>query len=56
MVKRGPSARVGDRKIEIPKGLWIKCDSCKEIVYKDEVERNGNVRRIEYPMKRVDRG
>ncbi len=27
-------------KASIPEGLWIKCDDCKEIVYKKEVEQN----------------
>jgi acetyl-CoA carboxylase carboxyl transferase subunit beta len=31
------------RKIVIAEGLWIKCDSCKEIVYRAEVERAGRV-------------
>src|SRR5438132_208722 len=26
------------RKVAIAEGLWIKCDSCKEIVYRAEVE------------------
>jgi len=43
MVKRGPTARVGERKVEVPKGAWIKCESCKEIVYKADVERNSHV-------------
>ncbi len=43
MLKPGPFARVGERKLEVPKGLWIKCESCKEIVYKAEVERNSSV-------------
>lgn len=43
MVKRAPSARVGDRKVEVPKGTWIKCESCKEIVYKADIERNSHV-------------
>ncbi|MBI4594082.1 MAG: acetyl-CoA carboxylase carboxyltransferase subunit beta [Candidatus Rokubacteria bacterium] len=30
-------------KVVIAEGLWIKCDSCKEIVYRAEVERNGRV-------------
>jgi acetyl-CoA carboxylase carboxyl transferase subunit beta len=42
-VKRGPSARIGERKFEVPKGLWIKCESCKGIVYKADVERNSHV-------------
>src|SRR5512132_1588994 len=31
------------RKAVIPEGLWIKCESCKEIVYRAEVERAGRV-------------
>jgi acetyl-CoA carboxylase carboxyl transferase subunit beta len=30
-------------KVAIPEGLWIKCDDCKEIVYRKEVEQNFNV-------------
>ena len=33
----------GPRKVVIAEGLWIKCDSCKEIVYRAEVERAGRV-------------
>lgn len=29
-----------DRKVKIPEGLWVKCDGCKEIVYKKEIEKN----------------
>ncbi|NOZ26025.1 MAG: acetyl-CoA carboxylase carboxyltransferase subunit beta [Nitrospirae bacterium] len=29
-----------DRRVKIPEGLWVKCDNCKEIVYRKEVERN----------------
>ncbi len=29
-----------DKKGKIPEGLWVKCDGCKEIVYKKEVEKN----------------
>src|SRR5208283_6065238 len=32
-----------DRKVKIPEGLWIKCDSCKEIIYKKEIEKNFRV-------------
>ena len=31
------------KKVVIAEGLWIKCDSCKEIVYRAEVERAGRV-------------
>ena len=32
-----------DRQVSIPEGLWIKCDDCKEIVYRKEVEQNLSV-------------
>lgn len=30
----------GNKKVKIPEGLWVKCNNCKEIVYRKEVERN----------------
>jgi acetyl-CoA carboxylase carboxyl transferase subunit beta len=30
-------------KVAIPEGLWIKCEECKAIVYRKEVEQNLNV-------------
>ena len=33
----------GGKKVVIAEGPWIKCDSCKEIVYRAEVERAGRV-------------
>src|SRR5258705_13515358 len=44
----------GDRpkKAVIPEGLWIKCGSCKEIVYRAEVERAGRVcPKCRYPFR-----
>jgi acetyl-CoA carboxylase carboxyl transferase subunit beta len=32
-----------EKKVKIPEGLWIKCDSCREIIYKKEIEKNLNV-------------
>ncbi len=29
-----------ESQVAIPEGLWIKCDDCKEIVYRKEVEQN----------------
>jgi acetyl-CoA carboxylase carboxyl transferase subunit beta len=29
-----------EKQTAIPEGLWVKCDECKEIVYKKEVEQN----------------
>ncbi len=31
---------VREGKIRMPEGLWLKCDGCKEIIYKVELERN----------------
>jgi len=31
------------KKVKIPEGLWIKCDNCKEIIYRKEVEKNFKV-------------
>jgi acetyl-CoA carboxylase carboxyl transferase subunit beta len=28
------------KKVKIPEGLWVKCDICKEIVYRRELEKN----------------
>ena len=28
------------KKIKIPEGLWIKCDNCKEVIYRKEVDKN----------------
>ena len=32
-----------DRKAKVPEGLWIKCNYCREIIYRKEVEKNGMV-------------
>ncbi|HEX2062117.1 MAG TPA: acetyl-CoA carboxylase, carboxyltransferase subunit beta [Thermoanaerobaculia bacterium] len=32
-----------EKQVAIPEGLWLKCDECKEIVYRKEVEANLNV-------------
>jgi len=29
-----------DRKVVISEGLWVKCDACREIVYRADVEKN----------------
>jgi acetyl-CoA carboxylase carboxyl transferase subunit beta len=39
-------------RVHIAEGLWIKCDSCKEIVYRAEVERAGRVcPKCNYPFR-----
>jgi len=40
------------KKVVIAEGLWIKCESCKEIVYRQEVERAGRVcPKCRYPFR-----
>ncbi|PYM06201.1 MAG: acetyl-CoA carboxylase carboxyl transferase subunit beta [Candidatus Rokuibacteriota bacterium] len=40
------------RKVVIAEGLWIKCESCKDIVYRAEVERSGRVcPKCRYPFR-----
>lgn len=29
-----------DKKVKIPEGLWVKCDNCREIIYKKEINKN----------------
>ncbi len=35
--------RTEGARLKIPEGLWVKCNHCKEIIYKKEVEKNWNV-------------
>lgn len=37
--KKTKEART-DKKVKIPEGLWVKCDSCREIIYRKEIDRN----------------
>ena len=41
--RKGDAGESRGRKVNIAEGLWIKCDSCKEIVYRPEVDRGGRV-------------
>lgn len=38
--KREPTAKRKNVNIDIPIGKWIKCDGCKEIIYKDTLRGN----------------
>jgi acetyl-CoA carboxylase carboxyl transferase subunit beta len=51
--RRRPEETAGKPpKVNIAEGLWIKCDSCKEIVYRAEVERGGRVcPKCRYPFR-----
>jgi len=41
--KKEPAAAGKESKVRMPEGLWIKCDGCKEILSKPELEQNLNV-------------
>ncbi len=38
-----PAATGQETKVRTPEGLWIKCENCKEILSKPELEQNLNV-------------
>jgi acetyl-CoA carboxylase carboxyl transferase subunit beta len=40
---KDPAATGKETKVRTPEGLWIKCDACKEILSKPELEQNLNV-------------
>jgi acetyl-CoA carboxylase carboxyl transferase subunit beta len=51
--KRLPQETQGTpKKVVITEGLWIKCESCKEIMYRAEVDRAGRVcPKCNYPFR-----
>jgi acetyl-CoA carboxylase carboxyl transferase subunit beta len=51
--RRRPEETEGTpKKVVITEGLWVKCDSCKEIIYRAEVERAGRVcPKCRYPFR-----
>ena len=38
--KREPTAKRVQNKVDIPVGKWVKCDKCKEIIYKEALREN----------------
>ncbi|MGA1865399.1 MAG: acetyl-CoA carboxylase, carboxyltransferase subunit beta [bacterium] len=32
-----------DKRLKIPEGLWMRCKSCKDIIYMKEIERNYDI-------------
>ncbi len=38
-----PKQAVEHKQLRMPEGLWVKCEGCREIIYKKEVLRNSNV-------------
>jgi acetyl-CoA carboxylase carboxyl transferase subunit beta len=41
--EKTPKQPQADRRLRMPEGLWVKCEACKEMVYKKEVIRHANV-------------
>jgi len=37
---KAPIAPVETKKIQMPEGVWTKCQNCNEIIYTKEIERN----------------
>ncbi|MGB1110579.1 MAG: acetyl-CoA carboxylase carboxyl transferase subunit beta, partial [Gammaproteobacteria bacterium] len=36
-------AGTGERKRNVPEGLWSKCDGCSQVLYRAELDRNLDV-------------
>src|SRR5262245_11589625 len=50
--RKGEPGERRAQKAVIPEGLWVKCESCKEIVYRAEVDRAGRVcPKCRYPFR-----
>jgi acetyl-CoA carboxylase carboxyl transferase subunit beta len=50
--RKGEESAGKATKVVIAEGLWIKCESCKEIMYRAEVERAGRVcPKCHYPFR-----
>ena len=41
--KREASVKNKPSNIDIPIGKWVKCDKCKEIIYKEELRKNQSI-------------
>lgn len=39
-ISKAPKLKVEKKKVQMPAGLWTKCNGCGEIIYKKEVEKN----------------
>src|SRR3990172_3999207 len=42
-IKKGLLAAPEGKSVRVPLGLWVKCESCGEIIYKRELERTLHV-------------
>ena len=41
--KRQQKIAVEEKTIRVPEGLWIKCEACRELIYKAELTNTHNV-------------
>ena len=41
--KRQQKTAVEEKTVRVPEGLWIKCDACKELIYRKELVNTHNV-------------
>ena len=41
--KREPTAKRKENTVDIPVGKWVKCEKCKEILYKETIRNNLNI-------------
>lgn len=41
--EKTPKAPLEQKQVTIPEGLWVKCEECREIIYRKEVEQSFQV-------------
>ena len=41
--KRQQKTAVEEKTVRVPEGLWIKCEACKELIYRKELVNTHNV-------------
>ena len=41
--KRESSVKKKQNTVDVPIGKWVKCDECKEIIYKETLQNNLNI-------------
>jgi acetyl-CoA carboxylase carboxyl transferase subunit beta len=41
--KKTPARKSEAERKDLPEGLWLKCDGCQEILYREDVDRNAGV-------------
>ncbi len=40
---KAPLAKIKRDRVKVPNGMWMRCDRCREIIYKTEFENNARV-------------